>query len=165
MKNTFVDTNKKVFSHNLSKGYAVLFTLIIVSIILSLVVGLSNSINKQSILASTAHDSQVAFYQADTAGECALYALETKDIVTSFTTPWSCGRDQDGNPLELNISQNGSEFTLEPDYSSVSGPCFKVNITAGDPSIIKSHGYNICDDSNPRHLERGMDITYTLVTP
>ncbi len=60
--------------HNPKRGIALLVSLIFMSVMLALGLTLASLGYKQSVLASNATQSQYAFYAADAALECALYA-------------------------------------------------------------------------------------------
>jgi hypothetical protein len=156
----------KKFSFKNQKGYAILFTVIIVSAISVITAGLTNAAYKQLILSSLAKDSQSAFYQADTAGDCALYA----DRVESFRTPpnifttgtFSCG----GATLVVALTAGG--YTIMPTSAvrDSSNPCFRITATktivAGPltRTTISAKGYNICNTSNIRTVEREIRIVF-----
>lgn len=159
-------------------GYAILFTVVIVSAVSIITAGLTSAIYKQIILSSLAKDSQSAFYQADTAGDCALYADTTEyakfssvQKVSSFfdtpDTPWSCG----GLDLDLTIRYDSENlvtgYSLIPEQ--VDSPCFSIDVTktitgvSPDEKIetkIIAKGYNICDKTNSRTVEREIEINY-----
>lgn len=150
------------------KGYAILFTVVVVSAISVITVGLSNIAYKQLVLSSLAKDSQIAFYQADTAGDCALYA----DRVVSVVTPdilnnpgtWTCS----DYVLDVTPASDGSGgYDLLPQDPNSSSPCFRINvikdITSAPPLIktkILAKGYNICNVSNLRTVEREIEINF-----
>ena len=71
------------------KGIALLVTVIFMSVMLAFGVTLASLAYKQSVLASTASLSQVAFFAADAALECALYADQRQgpSIYPPYTTP------------------------------------------------------------------------------
>jgi len=155
---------------NFKNGYALIFTMLIISIVTTLGLGMASNAAKNIILSATARDSQFAFYQADTAGECALYATQNPSVdLTNIPTSFLCGVDVlslGGSPLMLNIdSSTPGFFEIDPDYSSISDrPCFNITIDqtgagSGDV-IIMARGYNICDFTNPRQVERGLEIRY-----
>lgn len=170
---------KKVFTKNQNqKGYAILFTLVIVSAVSVITAGLTNTIYKQMILSSITKDSQAAFYQADTASDCALYAdsVEYKNYLLDPETsifskanpanPWPCGgMDLVITPTDGNLYK-GYDLKLSDETSS--DPCFSINVekvTTGngpDMKVIKStitaKGYNICDKKNSRTVERAIEI-------
>jgi len=56
------------------KGFALLVSVIFMSVMLSFGLTLASLAYKQQVLASSAIESQYAFYAADSAMECALYA-------------------------------------------------------------------------------------------
>ena len=164
---------KKVFIKN-QKGYALLFTLVIVSAVSVITAGLTNTIYKQMILSSITKDSQSAFYEADTASDCALYAdmVEYKKFLLEEPSlfdlsSWSCGGlDLDIIPLGGDLK---SGYDLIPSDETSSDPCFKVSVLkeniGTEPTIVKNtvttKGYNICDKENPRTVERAIKIEYS----
>lgn len=62
----------KFFSTH-KKGFVLALSLLLSSIVLALAFGIFNILLKELILTSSARDSQIAFYAADSAIECGLY--------------------------------------------------------------------------------------------
>ena len=71
---------------NTQKGFALLIAIIFMSVMLALGLGLGSLAYKQTVLASTAIESQYAFYAADAALECAFYYDQQKNLFV-FPTP------------------------------------------------------------------------------
>ena len=83
---------------NTQRGFALLIAVIFMTVMLSFGLALGSLSYKQQVLASTAVGSQYAFYAADSALECALYAdQQTSSFVPYPTTP----------PSEPSISCDG----------------------------------------------------------
>ncbi len=152
--------------NNKNTGYAILFTVVIVSIISLISLGLSNTTYKQLVLSSLANDSQSSYFQSDTAAECAIYADSIANITLDTPSPWSCGVDSRGDnySLAINISLDGLTYSLT---NSLSGertvPCFEFDVlktVSPDTTTIKARGYNSCDKTNIRTVEREIKITY-----
>jgi len=146
------------------KGYAILFTIVLVGIISAISIGLASVSYKQLILSSVAKDSQVSFYQADTASECGLYAENKLGMTSGFLpNPWSCGIDSNDSPYSLNINANGlgaNGYTLSPDsLSTSSSPCFSIILDKTSTTKLIARGYNICNKNNIRTVEREINIT------
>jgi len=146
------------------KGFALLFTVIIVSAVSVITAGLTSAIYKQMILSSLVRDSQTAFYQADTASDCAIYAdlVEVPKITDPTfiekhkTNDWTCG----GLKLRTKLV-SASGYTLSLEDETISEPCFNIQVTrSGTLTKIKAKGYNICDKTNPRTVEREIQIEY-----
>lgn len=149
------------------KGYAILFTVIIVSAISVITAGLTNAAYKQLILSSMAKDSQAAFFQADTAGDCALYADRVLGAIppniTTTGGSWTCGG------ATLTVTPTGGGYTIFPTsaVSNSTEPCFRITVTK-DPVIvfplirttISAKGYNICNTSNIRTVEREIKVVF-----
>lgn len=140
-------------------GYAILFTVIIVSIISIITIGLANTTYKQLLLSSLARDSTIAFYQADIGAECALYA-DSKNQFSGSGGSFSCA-DQ-----TLNIVQESSNtWKVNPPNENATNKCFRVSVaktTSGDKidTVVISEGYNICNKSSSRTVQRTIKVTY-----
>jgi type II secretory pathway pseudopilin PulG len=147
------------------KGYALLFTVVLVSIISLLVFGLSSTSLKQLVLSLGAKDSQFAFFQSDMATECALYASLNYPDLNSIPSNFSCGRNKDGNKSNLKITQITNGIKIEPEEIS-NDPCFRISITedkSENPATtkIEGKGYNICNTSNnTRAVERTIEVNF-----
>lgn len=118
-------TSNGISKSKKQKGYAILFTVVIVSAISVITAGLSNAAYKQLVLSSLAKDSQLAFYQADTAGDCALYAdrVNPFNIITTGG-PWSCG-----NSSLVVTPTTGGGYTIYPTDQNSTNPCFRIDVT------------------------------------
>ena len=79
--------------NNTQRGFTLLISVIFMSVMLSFGLALGSIGYKQQILASSALASQYAFYAADTALECALYADQQRDLFAY--------REYDGNPKSM----------------------------------------------------------------
>ncbi len=147
-----------------------MFTVILVSIISLIGIGLSNTTYKQLMLSSGARNSQTAFYMSDMATECALYIDNVQpEILINGTLQVSCGFDRDGSPFLLNITSSGTiddmTYYLVPASISLIDPCFRISINKKDmgsiiETTINGSGYNICDKSNNRTVERTIEVRY-----
>lgn len=132
-----------------------MFTLLIISIIVAIASGVSVSLSKNLVLSSTARKSQEAFYQADTAGECALFAARyiNLNILASSGGSFSCGN------LNLEVTSNVSNKYFLFDSIVSDDPCFTIDIDkTTSPVVILARGYNICTGTNV--VERGLKLSY-----
>ncbi|MFA7000083.1 MAG: hypothetical protein WC241_03100 [Candidatus Paceibacterota bacterium] len=147
-----------------NKGYAILFTVVVVGIISMITIGLSNAAYKQIILSSVAKDSTTAFYESDIASECALYADNTYNMAPP--NPWTCA----GNTLTFPAGTSvGGTTNYSIDPSGTNGTsidkCFRVTATKTIvldtiTTNIQAKGYNICNMNNSRTVERAIEINY-----
>lgn len=138
-----------------NRGFALLFTILIISIIVAIASGISLNLSKNLILSNTARESQVAFYQADTAGECGIFASRYVDLNTlaSSGDAFECG----GLFLSVGISIVNKYFLSGSNGNEE--PCFSIDIDKRvSPVIIKAKGYNMCSGNNV--VERGIEISY-----
>jgi hypothetical protein len=157
-----IGDNMKINSTN--KGYALLFTMVIVSVIMVIATGISRSISKQLILSATAQESQIAFYEADTAAECALYASQKNGGLLLLVNPPGPGTIDCGpNTLDVTETAPGSRiYNIDPRLG-VTGPCFSIEIDeSSTPAVAQTYGYNICNakPNDNRVVERGIEVRY-----
>lgn len=171
MNISIIQKNKRlsvVSEHVDQRGFAMLFTVLIVSLILSIALGISNITLKQTILSSLAKDSQVAFYQADTAVECGMY-YDLADRFPLGSDPGSvaqeitCGNDG----FKIDESQSFRDYLVFiQNTSNQVPPCSsivfdKVTNAGTNEAIVQGLGYNTCAVS-PRQVQRALQVTYSL---
>lgn len=145
-------------------GYAILFAVVVVGIISMITIGLSNAAYKQMILSSVARDSTTAFYQADIGAECALYADNEYNMESPEGT--TCA----GIPLSFKFTQVSPEkksydLILPQGNNDSNKKCFRINVEKTESEIlistkVQALGYNICNKSNLRTVERAIEVNY-----
>lgn len=164
------------------KGYILLLTVLIVSIILAISFGIFALSIKEVILASFLRDSQRAFSAADRAVECTLYwdvsypkngmpyTIFATSTVYDGTPPILSTAECDGQQLSdtvvtgwtvsgLTATQGITDFSLP--FSD--GSFAEVNVTKTDAlTTIRVNGYNSQDMSNPRQTQRTIEVTTNL---
>jgi hypothetical protein len=158
------------------RGMSLLIAIGIMSILLFVAFAIVNITLKSTLFASSGRDSQFAFYAAEAGMECALYWDTRFDPsyfdVTTPTGPISCGGDANiatndtivGTSTLTRIGGNLVSvfgFVLNTGNNPVTH-CAIVTVTknVNGTTYIKSRGYNTCDTSNPRRVERGIEVTY-----
>ncbi len=175
---------RKKLSNN-DRGFALLFTVLISSLLLAIGATIVSATLKNLVFSSSGRESQFAFYAADSAAECALYydkaksAFPTTTPATGYSWSVTCNgvpasRD-DINSYVLDDAGDGpgyqTAFTLSDPQVVANAPglCARVVIskTQSDPedestqkTVIDSRGYNTCDLNNLRRIERGLRINY-----
>lgn len=154
---------------NKNNGYAILFTVVIVSIITLITIGVSSTANKQLVLSSLSKDSQIAFYQADVASDCALYLEVTYDLEKDvLPAKILCGLDSSGNDyyLDLNLLEQSEgrvslEFNPTSEFINSNKPCFSITLNKNfTETVVRANGYNICNKNSPRSVERTIEVKY-----
>jgi len=151
-----------------SRGFALLYSVIVISLILTIAINISNTTFKQGILSGLAKDSQIAFYQADAGAECALYydvallafpfGSTEQAIVGSYPTI-TCG----AKTLTLDTIESRNDYFFYSDEQTPAGsPCFSIIFDKEtDPAQnnVESRGHNMCGASI-RRVERAVQVTY-----
>lgn len=158
MKNNF----KNQVGENSTKGFVVLFTVLIASVVLAMALGIANIALKQIVLTASSTDANKSFYAADTGIECALYhdIKGTTAFEPGMSMPISCGA-----VTALGVMENpGSYFTFSFDMQNESGnSCAYVSVdkTISNQTVATSRGVNSpCGTTNPRSVERVIEVTY-----
>lgn len=149
-----------------NQGFTLFVAVIITGTLLLIAMGIAGLAVRQALISASGRESQYAFYAADTGIECALYwDVKNPAGFSAFSTSTgatiSCNKDAN-NP--------GNEWVVGGSYTSVINRisflpdpyCAIVVVTKGlDGSTkIESLGYNTCDTSSSRRVERAVRATY-----
>lgn len=150
-----------------NKGFTLFIAVVIAGTLLFVATGIVNLSVKQAFISASARESQYAFYAADSAMECAIY-WDVKNptgfsaFATSTGSVISCNEDAE-NPSNPEPSAVGGSSVSQFTMTFLPDPyCATVTVTKepdGDTKI-ESKGYNTCDESNPRRVERAVRVTY-----
>lgn len=148
-----------------SRGVTLFVSIVIAGTLLLVSMGIINVAVRQAFLTSAGRESQYAFYAADTGIECALYwDVKNSTGVSAFSTTTGtsirCNRDANNPSNEFVVGGSSvSTFTMTflPDPY-----CARVTVTksADGSTKVESLGYNTCNSSNPRRVERAVRATY-----
>jgi Tfp pilus assembly protein PilE len=145
---------------NNTRGFVILFTVLIASIILAIALGIASVSYREVLLSSTANNAEFSFFAADTGAECALYwDIQQSAFGATLVTP-SCG----GSAVTMTSSSSPFGFR----FATSTDGCASVTIDKSDPTTtkIESLGYNVaCNElltnpTNPRIVERANRVTY-----
>jgi hypothetical protein len=120
---------------------------------------------RQASIASAGRESQLAFYAADTAMECALYwDIHNPAGNTAFdsSTGTSVTCNQDANNPENHWVVGGNPVSTMGPITFLPNPyCATATVTKnGTTTTVEAKGYNTCDSANPRRVERAVRATY-----
>lgn len=165
---------KKIDKKN-NKGFALLFAVLLSSLILSISFGVSNIAVKEIKFGTSAKDINDAFFAADTGIECALF--NDKMTSTSFMTPGGSGTVSCiGTTSPLTYVANDPLYSSLPSWSFVlsnfnNQACARVtvvkNAISNPPNVttfIVSKGYNIggatCNSLSANRVERQLEANY-----
>ncbi len=150
-----------------NKGFTLFIAVVITATLLLVSMGIASITIKESFLASSSRESQYAFYAADTGAECAIYwdvknGTGLSAFATSTTSIINCNQDINNSPNPTPTTVGGNS---ESNFSVTFNPepyCAKVKVTKNEDNttIIESLGYNTCDASNSRRVERAVRVSY-----
>ncbi len=143
----------------MNKGFTLFIAIVTTGTLLLVATGIIGLAVKSSKIYSAARESQNAFYAADTGVECALYwDVSNPTGFSAFST--STSSEIICNDQTITVGGDSpSEFTFD---FSPDPYCTRVVVTksADNSTQIQSFGYNTCDSSNPRRVERAVKVTY-----
>ena len=174
---------------NLVSGFVALFSVLVSSIVLTISFGLLNIALKEVILASAGRESQYGFYAADAGAECALYwdikgfgdgtsIFPTSTVSGITSSPVICGKLSNGADQDIKLDRHLTEGNFfqawDTSYRTASAAtttfylsvvpgksCAKVEVSKfADNTKIQAYGYNTCNFTDPRVIERGIRVTY-----
>jgi len=164
----------------MKKGFALLVAIVVTSILLIVSFVVSNIALKQLVIATTNKDSQKAFYAANSGVECAHYWDLTNPLVSPFATSTggtiTCNGQtiSTGNqsvptvpvtPSLIGGGGDGSPTSIFMIPVVTNEACAVVRVTkvyVGSVirTTIDSRGYNTCNVTAARRVERGITLTY-----
>lgn len=145
--------------HKLNTGFTLLLSILVVSVILSVGLGIFDIMTKELKLSGIGRESQIAFYAADAGIECFFYwEIKHPDLADSAfnaANTINCA----GNSVANNFSNNVSDFTLSLSNNS----CVKIKVTkSGLTTTVESRGYNTaCDSPSSFKVERAIRLEST----
>lgn len=157
-----------------SRGFALLISVIFMSVMLSFGLALASLSYKQQVLSGSTIQSHYAFYAADTALECALYADQQQNLF-AYPTPEPASAPSmlcdNASPLSAEIlSYTASQWVVSSRLSlNNDEQCADVTIYKPAPGVgttyLFSQGYDVsCDTlSSPgatRFVSRGLNARY-----
>ncbi|MEZ4103220.1 MAG: hypothetical protein R3B55_01495 [Candidatus Paceibacterota bacterium] len=149
------------------KGFVALFTVLLVSVILSMAIGIASISLKEIVLSSSASEGSRAFYAADSGIECALYYDRVNSTEGAFFAGnFMCNGNPPINPLEGADFESPETYSFEIPFGADDELCasiiLKRQITGlGYSTLIESKGSNIpCGETSPKKVERSVRVTY-----
>lgn len=154
------------------RGFALLIAVIFMSVVLSFGLALGSLGYKQQVLASSAIESQYAFYAADAALECALYADQQQALFNPpGNMPLTCG-GQSFPVTSTNSTINGIPYLVSsaPNISLDDNThCADITVykpeTSPATTYVFSQGYNVScstvtSSNGARFASRGLSYHY-----
>ncbi|KND49171.1 MAG: hypothetical protein AB203_02120 [Parcubacteria bacterium C7867-008] len=147
------------------KGFTLLIAIILSTVVLSVGLSLLDVAYKQTILASTAKQSELAFYNADSALECALY-YDQKFNAFDYDSPIGAGAITCSSTPVTNYTRDISDPTKHITIFAL--PCADGGSYAtttiykypGGATALYANGFNTCNAADPARIERGLKATY-----
>jgi hypothetical protein len=154
-----------------NKGYTLLFAVIVSSLVLSVGISILNISKKEFLLSSSARESTIAFYAADSGLECAIYHDFKRNSFINPPKTLKCN-NQDIMP-ELSANTFSFDYYLDSMTSDLNNKsCARITVIKGtDYTDFESRGYNMgwdttnnrCDLPSPKRVERAINYHYSYI--
>lgn len=132
-----------------NRGVVLLIAVLVSSVALAVGMGIYQRTYKELLFSTFWKQAQVAFSAADAGLECALY--------------WDLHPAVSASCLGATVAGWNPSLDATASFTIATPLCVVVNITknaAWPFTTIEARGYNTCDTSNPRRVERGLRIDY-----
>ena len=147
------------------RGFTLLVALIFTSVILSVGLALSDVAYKQSILVAASRQSEFAFYNADSALECALeqdQVFDTFDYASGATTGSFVCEGQTVNYVNpVSSPTRTATFSIPCAAGGSNANVTVYKKASGSPTTnFYANGFNDCDPTDVQRLERGLQAKY-----
>lgn len=154
------------------RGFTILFAVLIASILLAIGIAIFDITVRELRLSSIARESQLAIYAADSGVECGLYWALPAAGRSTFSTTSAISVNCNGQTINEDIdgfSIGGRGYSATSTFQVTYGTaCAEISvathlINASDlqvRTIIESRGYNVCDEADPRRLEREFRVIF-----
>lgn len=134
---------KNFFSKNKDSGYIILFSVLVSSIILSVIFGLTNTAYRQRVFSKEAKDSSRALFSADAGIECAT-AWDNRNTFESLPNSPSieCLRDLGSFTMADTTNGDGSVTYTSPLTEPFPGntSCMQIIVTKNIPAGTDAGG-------------------------
>jgi len=162
-------------------GFSMFLAVIVMGSLLLIAFSVVNIGVKETEFSSLNKESQFAYFAADAGVECALYwDAKYPSGLSAFATstsgsPISCagisivnGQSIPGTTTTAMIGGGGDSNPISTFYFPLNNginptnACTIVVITKNQDgsTYVASYGYNNCNPSDPRRVERGIEVTY-----
>ena len=155
-----------------ARGFTLLIAVIFMSVMLAFGLALGSLAYKQQVLASSAIESQYAFYAADAALECALYADQQQNLFAyaPIGSPAPSMTCDGASPLSSTVISHTASRWVIAQRVSLDGNTRCADVTVYKPAssgtnYLFSQGYDVscetvADPEGARFNARGVSVRY-----
>lgn len=172
--------NMKIKFLQTDSGFVSLFTVLLVSVLLAMAVGIATIASKQATLSTFASDGSRAFYVADSAVECLLYYAVNPDTagVNIFSGgPVTIQCEETGEAVDILALYDATAATMSLTSNAIQDNNTLIPLLNGcavmslnrptigaiQYTVIEARGYNVtCDqiETSPLVVERAVRVTF-----
>lgn len=162
-------------NQSLKEGFVILIAVMVSTLVISIGAFIASIALKELALSASGRESQIAFYAADSALECALYQdLRVQAFSATLTAPGPSFVYCDGRTFNIDVQDGDStsaqtyfdiSFLVEGRTDETS-PYARIKVTKenigtiNDKTIIEAQGYNILSSTSTQRVERALQVVY-----
>ncbi len=143
-----------------TEGFTLFIAIVITATLLLVSTGIISVAVKEAFLTTANRHSQEAFYAADTGIECVLYWDLKNSGLSAFATSTPANISCNNQSFTVGGATGESRFTLIFPPNKYCAELFVKTTNVQPKTSIESLGYNDCDSSNPRRVQRALKATY-----
>lgn len=149
-------------------GFVALFTVLLVSVILAMALGIASISLKEIVLSASAGEGSKAFYAADSGIECGLYLQRLGYLADSSVINLRCNGSLLQNPTYSTEEYASDVHKFNVPFGENNELCANIIVRSGITNeinhtvSIESKGSNMpCGEyNNPKRVERSVRVTY-----
>lgn len=162
----------KLRSENRRGGFALLIALLVITILLTVGMGIADTVRKETRISMTGRESQIAFYAADAGIECAYFwDMVHPDLEESAFASIASPQVINCNGGDIYPGTDGGKiwFDLNLGDKDPGDPCVRVYVQkTGNITTFEARGYNVgynlgysvdCGSTSLSKVERGIKLT------
>ena len=168
MKNQKLKSNSNFILSRKANGFTLLLSLLVISVVLSVSLGIFNIMTKELKLSGIGRESQIAFYAADVGIECFFYweikhpNLDDSAFKDGSSDTIKCV----GSTVILSDTDTtgNSSYSFNLPFGAPTNYCVSVNVekkysVKTITTTVESRGYNTaCDSGSPFKVERAIRL-------
>ena len=173
MKNNKLKSNANFILSRKANGFTLLLSLLVVSVILSVSLGIFNIMTKELKLSGIGRESQIAFHAADVGIECFFYwEIKHPGLTGSAFEPgeapsdaFKCAKSSISAISDADSDTDKSSYSFTLSFGAPTNSCVEIKVDKNYSisnkviTTVESRGYNVaCDSDSPFKVERAIRL-------
>src|SRR3989338_2065959 len=173
MKNNKLKSNSNFILSRKANGFTLLLSLLVISVVLSVSLGIFNIMTKELKLSGIGRESQIAFYAADVGIECFFYwEIKHPGLTGSAFEPgeapsdaFKCAKSSISAISDADSDTDKSSYSFTLSFGAPTNSCVEIKVDKNYSisnkviTTVESRVYNVaCDSDSPFKVERAIRL-------